>query len=62
MKTLYRNVLPYAFIAIVTMFACGCGNNTTPTVSSSDDEITRYLQEHPELQDAPEETVSESEI
>ncbi len=58
MKTLYRNALPCALIAIVTMLSCGCGSSTTPTVSSSEDEIKAYLDEHPELKDAPEETVN----
>ncbi len=60
MKTFYRSVMAYALVAIVTVFACGCGGSTAPTVSSSEDEINRYLEEHPELKDAPEETVSTS--
>jgi len=62
MKILFRSRLPYAIITVALLFACGCGSssNTAPTVSSSQDELTKYLDEHPELKDVKEDTVTAS--
>jgi hypothetical protein len=40
------------------ILSTGCGKETAPTVTSSQDELTRYLDEHPELKDAPEDVVN----
>jgi hypothetical protein len=60
MKNLDRACLPFALFAAIAIFACGCGSSTKSEVTSSEDELTQYLNEHPELKDVPEDTVNES--
>jgi hypothetical protein len=60
MKNFYRVCLTYSLFAFVTALNCGCSDSTATTPSSSKDELNQYLEEHPELKDAPEDTVTES--
>jgi len=62
MKISFSSSLPYAIVTVALLFVCGCGgsSSTAPTVSSSKDELTKYLDEHPELKDVKEETATAS--
>jgi hypothetical protein len=47
-------ILALSMITLTT----GCGKETGPMITSSQDELTRYLDEHPELKDAPEDVIN----
>ncbi len=41
----------YAVIVLLALSMAGCGRSTSPVASSSQDELNRYLDEHPELKE-----------
>jgi hypothetical protein len=59
MKSVFSTTLCIALLCPVFLFAAGCGGKSTEaTAVGSQDEMTQYLEEHPELKDAKEDTVT----
>ncbi len=59
MKILVSSSLRCTLVVVALLFVCGCGGNSTePAVTSSQDEMSKYLDEHPELKDVKEDTAT----
>jgi len=52
-----RPALASTIVAVLLMVSCGCGGSTEPTAKTQD-ELTEYLDAHPELKDVKEDTVT----
>ncbi len=59
-----QRIVPVSICAVLLLFALGCGGRSSAPAAPEEDEITRYLAEHPEEaanEEAPEEQLNADE-